>query len=166
MNKYQTFFPRLGALLLDAVLLLPLAVLADWLAGTELSESSKAAAAIAINFVNIFYFIILHAVYGQTVGKMLMKVKVLDVAETKLRFTQAVIRDVPQLLFVSASLIPAINQDFGIPDAPLNPVAIAVLIWGLADIAVFFATPKHRALHDLIARSVVVRLGSDSAERV
>jgi uncharacterized RDD family membrane protein YckC len=163
MNKYQTLFPRLAALLLDAVLLLPLSILADWLPGTELTELSKSAAAIAISFVNVFYFIILHAVYGQTVGKMLMNVKVLDVTETKLKFWQAFVRDLPQLIFVSASLIPALNQNFGVPEAPITPVAVAVLIWGLADIVVFFATPNRRALHDLIARSVVVRLDPDAA---
>jgi uncharacterized RDD family membrane protein YckC len=163
MSKYQTFFPRLGALILDAVLLLPLSVLADWIAGTEMDAGVKSAVSISIDFANIFYFIVLHALFGQTVGKMLLKVKVLSVAEERLGWRRAIIRDLPQLIFVAISLIPMVNNDLGVKDVPLTPVGILVAMWGLADIAVFFSTPKHRALHDLIAGSVVVRIDDAGA---
>jgi uncharacterized RDD family membrane protein YckC len=159
MQKYKTFGPRFWALLLDGILLLPLSILIDWLDGFEMSGALKTSIIVAVNLANVFYFVIMHARFGQTVGKMLMKVRVVDVSESPLKFRQAFVREIPQLFFVIASFIPFLMTNIiAAADPPITLISIFVLIWGVADIAVFFSNPKRRALHDLIAGSVVINL--------
>ncbi len=45
-----------------------------------------------------------------------------------------------------------------------NSFYILLMIWGVADIVVFLMNDKKRALHDYVAGSVVVRLGSDEQD--
>ena len=108
----------------------------------------------------------MHALYGQTVGKMLTKVKVLDISETPLKFYQAVLRDVPQIFLIILSFIfvnPNLNGESVEPAVFFsNPFLLLTFIWGVADLVVFFSNDKKRALHDYIAGSVVVRIEKDN----
>ena len=159
MNKYKTFAPRFLALLLDTVLLLPLAIGADALTDSRFSENQRLAFLAILNLANVIYFVVLHGLYGQTVGKYLMKVKVVDLNGSSIGFKRAALRDLPQIILVGASLIPIMNVTFGgTPEEPVTPVLILMSVWGLADVLVFLLNPAGRALHDLIAGTIVVRL--------
>jgi uncharacterized RDD family membrane protein YckC len=113
----------------------------------------------------VIYVILLHARYGQTLGKMAMKVKVLDVSEEPVRFAQAVIRSLPQMLPVfmaSSLLISEMSPATGSTGKNLLMAAatlanILYFIWSVADIIVCLVSDKKRALHDLVAGTVVVR---------
>lgn len=89
MEKFQTLLPRLLARLLDMILLSPLAIVDDSIRNTAFPDQTKIALLTAFSLANITYFIIMHWQFGQTVGKMLMKVKVLDVSEEPLKFRKA-----------------------------------------------------------------------------
>lgn len=159
MNKYKTFIPRLGAVLLDTILLLPLAILADSLSEGSYSEGQRLAFFTTLNLLNIIYFVVLHGLYGQTAGKYLMKVKVVNKDEGKIGFRQAIIRNGPQFVLVAAGIIPAFNIELGgSPEAPLTPLSMLMALWVFADVFVFLIDPKRRALHDRIAGTVVVRI--------
>ena len=171
MKKYDTFLPRLLAIILDTVLLLPLFILDDLAEKYALSTSASYAIKTATSFAGVFYFILLHYFFGQTVGKMLMKVKVLDVSEKPLRFIQAVLRDFPQLLITIVFLVFGdpeffFNGEYKAAQFAANPVGnifyVLLLVWGIADIIVFLRNEKRRALHDFVAGSVVVRVESDA----
>lgn len=162
MGKYQTLYPRFWALILDSILLLPIAIIDDVVRGSALDANAKSALIIVLAFASTIYVILMHGFGGQTVGKMLLKVVVLDVSEKPLRFWQAVLRSAPQLLLIAASfvLVPDLLGDE--PPAPesfnTNPFFLLTSLWGLADIIVFFTNDKRRALHDYIAGSVVVKI--------
>lgn len=173
MQKYQTFIPRFLALILDSILLLPLFVIDQMAADSSFSPTVKLGVNIATSLFGVLYVILMLYFFGQTVGKMLMKVKVLDVSEKPLRFIQSVLRNFPQLISVIVFLI------FGDPEYFLqsetekvefsknligNSFYILLMIWGVADIVVFLMNDKKRALHDYVAGSVVVRLGSDEQD--
>src|SRR5215213_1492372 len=135
MEKYQTLFPRLTAIILDIILLLPLAIFEQLIKSAEFSPASKWALFFIINSAQIIYFIVMHGLYGQTVGKMLMKVKVLNFSEAKINFRQAIIRDLPQILFIIGSsvfLYPlSLNEiDPNSPDYWKNPFIILITVWG------------------------------------
>ena len=100
MEKYQTLVPRFWALILDSVLLLPLAIVDGLIKDAGFSQESKWTLYLTVSLAQTIYFIAMHGAFGQTVGKMLMKVKVLDSAsETPISFWQATLRDLPQVFF-------------------------------------------------------------------
>ncbi len=168
MNKYQTFLPRFLALVLDTILLLPLGIVEDSVKNSVFSDQLKLALIIALGLANVTYFIVMHTLFGQTVGKMLMKVKVLDVSESALKFRQALLRDLPQIIFIFGSLIftnPLLldEQAADSPNLLSNPYYTVILLWGIADIVVFFTNDKRRALHDFVAGSVVVKIETEES---
>lgn len=162
MNKYQTFLPRLGALLIDTFIMLPLGIFDDWFHQAEFPHSFFYVWIPLSLLVFPVYSIVMHGLYGQTLGKMWFNVKVTDASEEPIKFAQAVWRDVPQLIFSISSIfigIVALSYDaestsmkyaYGIYSG-------AAAIWGFADIVVFFTNEKRRALHDYIAGTVVIK---------
>src|SRR3982750_4371118 len=104
MNKYKTFAPRFLALILDTVLLLPLAIAADALTESAFSENQQNIFLAALNLVNVVYFVVLHGLYGQTAGKYLTGVKVVRVDDSPISFVQACVRNLPQIILVLISL--------------------------------------------------------------
>src|SRR5215212_11858292 len=109
MTKYRTFAPRFLALILDTVLLFPLAIAADALTDLPFSEYQRLAFLAIVNLASVIYFVVLHSLYGQTVGKYLMKVKVVDLNESPIGFKRAVLRNLSQIILVGVSLIPVMN---------------------------------------------------------
>src|SRR5215204_61449 len=99
MEKYQTFFPRFVALLIDSFIMLPIGISDDWFRQAEFPPLFFYFWIPLSALVSPFYIIIMHGLYGQTLGKMAMNVKVLDVSEEPLKFKQAILRESPQLAF-------------------------------------------------------------------
>jgi uncharacterized RDD family membrane protein YckC len=164
MEKYQTIVPRICAILLDGILLLPLVIVDDWVKTLPLQSEILIGLLFIVSLANGVYFIIMHTLFGQTVGKMLMKVKVLAFDESPINFRQAILRDLPQIIFLIGSFIfidpLAVNPNETTPDALdifKNPIAVVATIWGITDIIFFFVMNKHRALHDFVAGTVVVK---------
>ena len=119
------------------------------------------------------YSVAMHTKYGQTIGKMVMGVKVLDVTESKLSLRQALLRDAVPILF---SII-ATMQGLPLVLAGLSPYKSGAdlnwidtltlcgsLIWFGAELATMLTNSKRRAIHDYIAGSVVVRVRHFEAE--
>jgi uncharacterized RDD family membrane protein YckC len=169
MEKYQTLFPRLAAIILDIILLLPLAIIEQLIKSAEFAPVGKWALFFILNFAQIIYFVVMHGLYGQTVGKMLMKVQVTDFSEAKISFRQAMMRDLPQILFTVGSslfLYPlSLNEiDPNSPDYWKNPFIVLISVWGIADALAVLTNDKRRALHDYLAGTVVVRVNQNAGE--
>ena len=167
MEKYRTLVPRFWALILDAVLLLPLAIVEEMVKSAGFSQPLKWSLFFIISLAYITYFIVMHGLFGQTVGKMLMKVKVLDFSEAPVKFRQAILRDAPQIFFTAGSFIflyPLTQNDIdpNSPDYWINPFVILMLVWGVADVISAIANDKRRSLHDYLAGTVVVRTNQNS----
>lgn len=167
MEKYRTLAPRFGALILDLILLLPLAIFDEQIKNAGFSQPVKWALFFIIGLAEIMYYVVMHGLYGQTVGKMLMKVKVLDISEAAVKFRQALIRDLPPLLFTAGSfvLFYPLNPNEIDPNSPdywKNPFLTLILIWSVADLLSALTNVKRRALHDYLAGTVVVRLNQNS----
>jgi uncharacterized RDD family membrane protein YckC len=167
MEKYRTLWWRFCALILDIILLLPLVIIAEAVKSAGFSSEVRPVLFLIINLVQTTYFIVMHGVYGQTVGKMLMKIKVLDASESPIKFRQAVIRDLPQLLSTVGSFIffYPLSPDEIDPNSPdywKNPFFVLIFIWGIADLLSVLTNDKRRALHDYLAGTVVVKLDENS----
>jgi uncharacterized RDD family membrane protein YckC len=89
---------------------------------------------------------------------------VLDISERRLSWKQAVLREIFTIVSVAASLIVE-GPDLVRGLDPYRAEAIGASWWflgpsaflGFVEVATFLATKKHRALHDFIAGSVVIR---------
>lgn len=113
---------------------------------------------------NYAYSVIMHAKYGQTLGKMFTGVMVLDVSERRLSLWQALLRDGFYIALMIVCVIielPLVLDGENLYDAPTratNVLLYGSLVWGLAEMVTMLTNSKRRALHDFIARSVVIRM--------
>jgi uncharacterized RDD family membrane protein YckC len=165
MEKYQTFMPRVGALIIDSLVFVPLTIINYPISGLELPPAVFYLWLLTMNLAHPFYTVLMHGYYGQTLGKMVLKVKVVDLQENPITFNQAVIRSLPWIIFSSSVVFIAMSQtgaDDNISFFSMSFITIIVtvssIIWKIADIAVFILNEKNCALHDFIAGTVVVKL--------
>jgi uncharacterized RDD family membrane protein YckC len=112
------------------------------------------------------YTVVLHARYGQTLGKRIMGVKVLDVSESRIpTLSQALVRDSVYIVLNTFTLaylfVLVMRGDYtevaltqSAPGRMLNWIGWG---WFVTEIVTMLTNDKRRALHDVIARTVVVR---------
>lgn len=168
--RYKTGFRRFGAAIVDALVFVPLAFADNYV---RFNLDSKAGLVFWLTFmtaVTIFYSVFMHFKYGQTLGKMVANVKVVNLDETRnLTIRQALLRDsfyilvetvgllyfVIELISVNLSTTELLNgfDDFG------GTVAI---IWILLELVSMLTNEKRRAIHDFIAGSVVIKTDSNN----
>jgi uncharacterized RDD family membrane protein YckC len=172
--SYAGFGQRLGAMVIDMLVLLPVTALVYWL------QSSPAGAIFgSVLSLVVFngYHIVLVATRGQTVGKLAMDIQVRRADGAKAGWGAAFIRRMPDLLLsvvltlATVQAVAALTQaDFDFADdlmRRMKMMAAALPAWTglvnvlfgcfrIADVITFFCNPRNRALHDYIADTVVV----------
>lgn len=168
-NKYQTFWPRFWAQFLDGFVVgIPLALVLFVVHGADVFRPAAEAYVDQVSqFVGITYFIAMHAIYGQTVGKMATHVKVWDKSESReITLKQSVVRDIVPAIFTCVSLIYFLGFGVADDDGELTETAELILMssgfvalaWWLVEIVTMLFSKKRRAFHDLIAGTVVTRV--------
>ena len=159
MEKYETFGRRFGAAFLDSIILIPV----GWgisFVFLFVGYTPPLLTSAVLGLFSAAYYILTHWRYGQTIGKKVAQVKVLDDSETPINFGQAIIRSLPQLL------IPMFAVSFSTAGEQQNGDSMdfwASMVYGLTavfsvvNVIVCLANEKRRALHDFLAGTVVVR---------
>ncbi len=164
MDKYNTFSGRFFAGIIDSLVLLPLGFLDFYFLRPD-SNLSLVLFWIPISYSAYFiYSIYFHWKTGQTIGKKVMKVKVIDVSEDKsLTLKQAFLRDSVYIVLQIAGIILICSNiirlgSFSITGIePYNSyLSLLSLAWFLIEIITMFTNDKRRAFHDLIANTVVI----------
>ncbi len=110
------------------------------------------------------YSILLHARYGQTVGKWVCKIKIVDhLTATQISLNQAFLRDSGLLvgLLYAASVLKGEEFD---PNQLTGTAALVAGTWFILEIISMLLNKKCRALHDLLAGTVVIRTNADAAD--
>lgn len=163
LNKYRILLHRFFAYLIDSIILLSIFYLETFLTVPEMPFTIIIVGVTLYYFCNHFYFIYLHALYGQTLGKMIMKIKVLDISENPISLKQAFLRDILWLTFSFIILISDVYQisSFGITETFRltyfdNAMMIVLLIWCIAEFCVALSNKKRRSIHDYIGGTIVV----------
>ena len=156
--KYHTFFPRLSAMLLDGYLMVPF----RWLEAEIIAKLTGGLYDFFIWFIlvdMILYSILFHSVFGQTLGKKLVKIKVVNNKdESKIGFKQAFIRDVFPLLIMTYLFFAGTYENIDIFNINLfYLITSAYVIWTLVEVVTMLFNKKRRALHDYLAGTVCVR---------
>ncbi|MEM7430537.1 MAG: RDD family protein [Pseudomonadota bacterium] len=168
-NRYQTFWRRFWAALIDALIIFIPAMIATMaLTGYDFLRANNSP---VYNYVSevffIAYFVIMHARNGQSFGKMATAVRVVrftDHSPISLLRSSArtaipmaiLIAEVSYLVILQLSLREGSSVD---EPSPITLAIFSVLsLLLIANVIVAIAHPKRRALHDLIAGTVVVRV--------
>ncbi len=165
-QKYKTFWPRLGAAFLDGAALAPLIWLDKILWNTTsipiiLFLWLLIYTAISLSFsIGFLYY------FGQTPGKMATGVIVLDHHGKKLSFQQAILRNIVSVVITPLSLFivsknlfigEIANRGYGEDMQFLWWNMGLMMIWMFLEMITMLFNSKRRAIHDLIAGTVVVR---------
>lgn len=177
LDKYSTFGPRFWHGSVDALVLWPMSLLAVLVLATNPGPGIWILVLLAEISLSSAYIILMHAKYGQTLGKMACKVKVVDFrTEGPISVRQAVMRDgLPFLI----SLLILSTAAYGVLSGELNSEALVndrvqvpagfvtvgmiPLLWFIAEVVTMLTNEKRRALHDFIAGTVVIRTNLEPA---
>lgn len=153
--KYQTFLKRLGATLIDAVIFLPVLFLSNELFGPDPEKSIGWQ--IIQNGLYYGYSIIGHTLYGQTIGKRITSIKVVqNEDETKLlTFYQSFMRDSIGVAFFLLQII-ILVFNYGDTEIGEQIITLSTLVWIIAETVTMLFNNKRRSIHDYIAKSVVI----------
>ena len=164
-GKYSTFGPRFVAMIIDGIALSILSALLVFI-GTKGGGVIQTALEYVNHMQFAIYSVVLHGLYGQTLGKMALDIKVVDAKnEGCISFKQALLRDcVPIIVLVlmlfSTLFIPVVTAADEIPHWVIYLLfgfSFTLIGWHLLEIITMLFNDKRRALHDFIAGTVVIR---------
>ncbi len=165
--KYQTFWRRSAAGLIDGLVFLPLGLIDPWKFAQHMPVFILVAWFIFHETAWYFYSVLMHGRYGQTLGKMVCKIKVIDKSEANpITYRQAFYRDsiliVTGLIFslIMLSDVTAGKNPYDMKEAK-NWISILLwsslsTLWFLAELITMLTNKKRRAIHDFIAGTVVI----------
>jgi uncharacterized RDD family membrane protein YckC len=173
--RYAGFWRRLGALLLDSILiLLPLTFLELWIFGR--SRLWTAYDEIPSTLFYLFYNVYLVRRFGGTPGKLISGIRIRKVNGDAIGYREAVLRYLPDFvlgLLMSVGMATALlhlsdaeyhalswgeraKQLVDLAPSWYRPLQIVNRIWAWSELIVLLTNRKKRALHDFIAGTVVV----------
>ena len=169
-EKYKTFWRRVLAAIIDTVVLLPVGLPQIWVwnQSYDLSKGLQITWYAFITLSWYVYEIVMLGKYGQTIGRMLVKVKVMEKSEvSQITYWQAIKRtSVPllatiivmpyQLYLISSGkfYMQQVKPEY---DAYTMVLSYFLWVWLLLEYITMLFSQKRRAIHDIIAGSVVIR---------
>jgi uncharacterized RDD family membrane protein YckC len=165
-SRYHTFWRRFGAGMFDGLVFVPLAIADYYVSRPGRPEAVLISWAVFTTFAAGAYSILLHARYGQTLGKMVAHVKVWDISEQRLpSFKQAFLRDIGDIVPNCFALVyfvylvhtgKYIHGNEAANGIPAAIISYANLGWFFLELLTMLFSQKRRAFHDVIAGTVVV----------
>jgi len=172
--NYAGFEKRFWANLIDGVIAVP-SICALFIALNS-GRTSAVIILICSELICSFYPVIFISIWGQTIGKFVLKIKVIKINGDDCGWREGILRGIIVLLiqltvsyFLVSILIKApdtffMSEDFqkkliafsSVSKSVFSIANITLAIWYFADTVTFFINKKHRALHDLIAGTAVI----------
>lgn len=171
--QYGTFLSRLGALIIDAILLLPVTVFSIWSGGV--SKLVAMAMPPLCSALGIAYHIYFHGRFGQTPGKWLTRIRVTRIDGKRISWREARLRSSVDIILALVITIGAANVMLQLPEAHFSKSWVersidyvhaqprwlrwtsnAATAWIWSEVIVMLLNRRRRALHDFIAGTVVV----------
>jgi uncharacterized RDD family membrane protein YckC len=168
MKQYDTFGQRFFALCIDGIILKILVFFIKQIPEAPNTIPYLICTVLALNTPYV-YSVILQGQFGQTIGKMITKIKVVDFkTENNIGYYQALIRDIVPILLVNLFIILSIILYSGVDirNYQLTPIGLLLvklpsymlIIWSVTEIITMMFNNKNRALHDFVADTVVIRI--------
>jgi len=167
VDRYSTFGARFVAGMIDGLVFIPLVIIQLNFINSPDDDVTLFLVWSTIAYSSYWlYTVLLHARYGQTLGKRVVGVKVLDVSESRIpTLSQALLRDSVYIVLNTLTLaylfmLVLRGQYTAVALTDSAPARIMNWIgwgWFLTEFVTMLMNDKRRALHDFIARTVVVR---------
>jgi uncharacterized RDD family membrane protein YckC len=161
-DKYNTFWRRFFAGLLDAVVLTPIGLLIVFTQTNNVL--SLIFGTVVMHSISYTYNVFFHWHSGQTYGKKWMNIRVVDKEESRLlTLEQSFKRDSIYILLETIGVMIISFQIVQLGRMPSDKALITQIIdwlatiWFLLELATMLTNEKRRALHDLLANSVVIK---------
>ena len=174
MMKYAGFWPRFSAGLVDAVVMAPLAFLLYW----SLSNSHTTALFFAVPVTLLFaaYNIYFVGRWGQTIGKMALKIKVVSLEGNEPGMLRAFYRHSVDFTFSMISTGLTLYALISISSTEYNMLSLndkvkrmseftlswdklfnnISFMWMISELIILLMNEKRRSLHDFIAGTLVI----------
>ena len=165
--KYAGFWTRTGAALIDMLVMTPAALLLYY----TMMHLKYLPLVLFVTILQMLYKPYMESVYGATIGKMAMRIRVLEHSGRTIDLTQSIFRNLPWIISALANLI-TIYLVFHSPDFAKSETFMSIaylmrdykiplvsnmigLIFIISAIMVG-VRKNHEGLHDLWARTIVV----------
>lgn len=156
VTLYAGFWKRLGAALIDAIILVVGAIIIGMVAGIVTGGSLFAASLLSMLGM-VAYHIYMNGTFGATVGKMALGIKIVQLDGRAIDYSIAALRYSPFIAFGVISLVFGASQSA----APaLDAGTVLNLLYCLAAIVVLIINPMKRTIHDFLAKTVVINKGA------
>lgn len=162
VDKYDTFWRRFFAGLLDGIVLVPIGLLITF---TQThSILNLIFGTIVMHSIVYIYSVYFHYYSGQTYGKKWMNLRVVDKDEKQLlTFEQSLKRDSIPIILETIGILFICTQIIKIGHLPSKTSMMMQIIdwlgtiWFIIEIGTMMTNDKRRAFHDLLADSVVIK---------
>lgn len=163
---YGGFWRRLGAYIIDGIILAIAGSLLELL-HKHLTSLGTVGGIVSLGIVLLLlYGYCVHLIYkrGATPGKMVLRLRVVNLQGKRVSYKQAWLRVCPYIALYVLPILAMIGiESFASPDSGagwmltvLVGCALLSLLWYLASIIVLLCNPYKRTLHDFVARTVVI----------
>lgn len=158
VRKIGSFLARMVAYFLDQMAIQVIV----WVLGILLIIGNDMATKNKIDTLLIAaYFIVLHWLYGQTLGKRMLGLSVVDNdSNDELSFKQAFVRYLPNIILSVIGLMFIFEYDvYGeiIVSSTFWIYISVTMAWQIAELICMYINKDNRSLHDLIAGTVVIK---------
>jgi uncharacterized RDD family membrane protein YckC len=162
MDKYHTGWQRFLAFMIDGFILQTAGAAIYGIICLNIALAVNIVAATAYSILNVSYFIYMHGRFGQTFGKFLTRVRLVDISGCQITYNQALLRDIVPCLLLPFSLwtnlFTIVNLKY--PTMGFYQFAYQLaFIWVLLELITMLFNEQRRAIHDFIAGTVVIRVG-------
>ena len=161
MDRYHTGIARFIASWIDGFIVSALCSLIGLLASLDLGVVVNLPLAVAYASVGVAYSVYMHGRFGQTLGKFFVRVRVVRLDGRRISYEQAALRDIFPLLMLPVSIwlfgFVAINRELP-STASYSWASWLGLMWGVLELVTMLFNEQRRAIHDYIAKTVVIRV--------
>lgn len=178
--RYAGLWPRLGALLLDFIILLPITTLTFW--GSSAFRLFDLYYLIPGTVFGLFYSVYLVRRYGGTPGKLIIGIRIRKLNGEPVGYREAFLRYSVDFILCMLMSVALIFPLFHMSDAQYHslsfmqryqrmvelapswykPLQWIQTAWVWGELVVLLTNRKRRAIHDFIAGTVVVHVSPSS----
>ena len=179
--KYPKLTRRLKAILFEVLLWTPMIALFIYFeeSGNKTQDISSEVIGALLGTGYILFF---HSKFGQDLGKMIAKIKIVSIDGSKMTFKKALLRNSAYILLDLTLLTSIISAILKVPQEIYNyskfdsssteydiyfeslekagpltdPILIIAVIWIACDLFTIIYSKNNRAIHDFIAGTVVI----------
>ncbi len=174
-SLYAGFWIRLGSLLLDFLIILPVTGVILYV--NNLAMTNYMYTIIPSLIFGLWYNIYLVQKYGGTPGKLIVGIKIITSDGNKIKWKHAILRHIVLFILTLLSVF-IITRSIGFADEPyfdslswmqksqylmsLSPILFSIYIWSsniwvYGELIVLLTNKRKRAAHDFIAGTVIIK---------